>query len=241
MNAIEINNLTKKYKDTTAVNGLSLSIKEGELFSLLGVNGAGKTTTIKMLCTLTAPTSGDAYLFGHSIRNEPSRVKPLIATSPQETAVAYGLSVRENLELICGVHGFSREKTKQKIRELASLLGLCEILNKKAGKLSGGWQRRLSIAMALISEPKILFLDEPTLGLDVIARSELWDLIQTLKGKITIILTTHYMEEAEALSDRIAIMKDGQLLICDTAENIIASSGETSFERAFIKTVKEGL
>lgn len=241
MNAIEINNLTKKYKDTTAVNGLSLSIKEGELFSLLGVNGAGKTTTIKMLCTLTAPTSGDAYLFGHSIRNEPSKVKPLIATSPQETAVAYGLSVHENLELICGVHGFSREKTKQKIHKLASLLGLCEILNKKAGKLSGGWQRRLSIAMALISEPKILFLDEPTLGLDVIARSELWDLIQTLKGKITIILTTHYMEEAEALSDRIAIMKDGRLMICDTAENIIASSGETSFERAFIKTVKEGL
>lgn len=240
MNAIEIKSLTKQYKDTTAVDGLSLSIKDGELFSLLGVNGAGKTTTIKMLCTLTEPTSGDAYLFGHSIRKDPAAIKPLIAASPQETAVAYGLTVRENLELICGVHGITKEKTKQKIQELSSLLGLCAILNKRAGKLSGGWQRRLSIAMALVSEPKILFLDEPTLGLDVIARSELWDLIRTLKGKITIILTTHYMEEAEALSDRISIMKDGRLLICDTSENIIEASGESSFERAFIKIVKEG-
>lgn len=240
MNAIEIKDLTKKYKDTVAVDGLSLSIREGELFSLLGVNGAGKTTTIKMLCTLTEPTDGDALLLGHSIRREPSKVKSLIAVSPQETAIAQGLTVHENLELICGVHGFAREKSIQKINELSSLLGLSGILNKRAGKLSGGWQRRLSIAMALISEPKILFLDEPTLGLDVIARSELWDLIQTLKGKITIILTTHYMEEAEELSDRIAIMRNGRLLICDTAEKIIENAGETSFERAFIKTVKEG-
>lgn len=240
MNAIEIKSLTKKYKDTTAVDGLSLSIKEGELFSLLGVNGAGKTTTIKMLCTLTEPTDGDALLLGHSILKNAHEVKSLIAVSPQETAIAQGLTVNENLELICGVHGFSKEKAKQKISELSSLLGLSGILNKKAGKLSGGWQRRLSIAMALISEPKILFLDEPTLGLDVIARSELWDLIRALKGKITIILTTHYMEEAEALSDRIAIMKDGRLLICDTAEKIIENADETSFERSFIKIVKEG-
>ena len=238
MTAIKIENLTKKYKDVTAVDGLSLSIGEGELFSLLGINGAGKTTTIKMLSCLTLPTSGDAYLLGKSISKNATEVKSLIAVSPQETAVAPGLSVRENLELICGVHGFKKEKREEKIKELTALLGLDSVIKKKAGKLSGGWQRRLSIAMALISEPKILFLDEPTLGLDVIARSDLWNIIRALRGKITIILTTHYMEEAEALSDRIAIMKDGKLIACDTAENIKAAAGTDSFEEAFIRTVK---
>ena len=208
MDAIKIIGLTKKYKDVTAVDNLSLTVKEGELFSLLGVNGAGKTTTIKMLSCLTKPTDGDAFLHGKSIISDANDIKSIIAVSPQETAVAPGLSVLENLELICGVHGFSKEKRNEKIKELTELLGLDSVINKKAGKLSGGWQRRLSIAMALISEPKILFLDEPTLGLDVIARSDLWDIISSLKGKVTIILTTHYMEEAEALSDRIAIMKD---------------------------------
>ena len=238
MDAIKINGLTKRYKDIIAVDGLSLSVGEGELFSLLGVNGAGKTTTIKMLSCLTAPTEGDAFLMGKSICKAASEVKALIAVSPQETAIAPGLSARENLELICGVHGFSKEKTEKKIKELTELLGLESVLLRKAGKLSGGWQRRLSIAMALISEPKILFLDEPTLGLDVIARSELWDIICALKGKITIILTTHYMEEAEALSDRIAIMKDGKLLICDTAENIKEKAGTDNFEQAFVRIVK---
>ena len=238
MNAIEIKNLTKCYRDVTAVDGLSLSIGEGELFSLLGVNGAGKTTTIKMLSCLTEPTGGDAYLLGKSIRREAGEVKSLIAVSPQETAVAPGLSVRENLELICGVHGFSREKRNEKIEELSKLLGLREVIGKRAGKLSGGYARRLSIAMALISNPKILFLDEPTLGLDVIARSELWDMIRSLKGRITVILTTHYMEEAEALSDRIAIMRDGKLLICDTAEGIKETAGTESFEEAFVRIVK---
>ena len=238
MEAIKIENLTKKYKDVVAVDGLSLSIGEGELFSLLGVNGAGKTTTIKMLTCLTEPTSGDAFLLGKSIIKEKSDVKSFIAVSPQETAVAVGLSVRENLELMCGVCGFDKNKKEAKIGELTGLLGLDKVINKRAGKLSGGYQRRLSIAMALISEPKILFLDEPTLGLDVIARSDLWDIIRALKGKITIILTTHYMEEAEALSDRIAIMRNGKLLICDTAENIKSIAGESSFENAFINIVK---
>ncbi len=240
MNAIEIKGLTKKYRDVTAVDSLSLCIKEGELFSLLGVNGAGKTTTIKMLSCLTQPTRGDAYLCGKSICRESAAVKKLIAVSPQETAIAPGLTVRENLELICGVHGFSKEKQNTKIKELTELLGFDPVSKKKAGKLSGGWQRRVSIAMALISEPKILFLDEPTLGLDVLARSDLWDIIRTLKGKVTIILTTHYMEEAEALSDRIAIMKDGKLLICDTAEGIKSAAGTDKFEEAFIRIVKEG-
>ena len=236
--AIEIKDLTKRYKDLVAVDHLSLSVVEGELFSLLGVNGAGKTTTIKMLCCLSTPDEGDALLLGHSIRTEAAEVKRIIAVSPQETAVAPGLSVRENLELICGVHGFTKDKKAAKIAELSALLGLNTVLNKKAGKLSGGWQRRLSIAMALISEPKILFLDEPTLGLDVLARSDLWDIIRALKGTVTVILTTHYMEEAEALSDRIAIMKDGKLLICDTAEAIKNTAGTDNFEQAFIRIVK---
>lgn len=238
MNAITIESLTKRYRDVVAVDRLSLCIEEGELFSLLGVNGAGKTTTIKMLSCLTEPTSGDAFLLGKSIRKDAAAIKALIAVSPQETAVAPGLSVRENLEMMCGVHGFLRERTNAKIEELTSLLGLEEVMNRKAGKLSGGWQRRLSIAMALISEPRILFLDEPTLGLDVIARSELWDLIRSLKGKVTVILTTHYMEEAEALSDRIAIMKAGRLLICDTAENIKEAADTDTFEQAFIRIVR---
>lgn len=241
MLAIKTENLRKEYKDVTAVEGLDLAVAQGELFSLLGVNGAGKTTTIKMLSCLTQPTSGDAYLNGKSILKDTAEVKSIIAVSPQETAVAPGLSVRENLELMCGVHGFSKSKREAKIAELTELLKLKEISNKKAGKLSGGWQRRLSIAMALISEPEILFLDEPTLGLDVLARSELWDVIRALKGRVTIILTTHYMEEAEALSDRIGIMKDGRLLVCDTAANIKAIAGTDNFEQAFIRVIKEAV
>ena len=238
MTAIKTEKLTKKFKDLTAVDSLDLSVEAGELFSLLGVNGAGKTTTIKMLSCLTQPTSGDAFINGKSICKDTAAVKSLIAISPQETAVAPGLSVWENLELMCGVHGFTKEKQKAKIAELTELLGLEAVIKKKAGKLSGGWQRRLSIAMALISEPEILFLDEPTLGLDVLARSDLWDLIRSLKGKVTIILTTHYMEEAESLSDRIAIMKDGKLLICDTADKIKERAGTDNFEQAFIRIVK---
>ena len=237
--AISIENLSKRYGDVTAVNALSLAVSEGELFALLGVNGAGKTTTIRMLCGLVKPTSGDAFLLGKSIVREMNEAKPHLAVSPQETAVAPMLSVRENLELICGAHGFSKEKRKAKCDELIALLGLEEISGRRAGKLSGGYQRRLSIAMALVSEPRILFLDEPTLGLDVIARSELWDLIRALKGRITIVLTTHYMEEAEALSDRLAIMSRGRLLVCDTAENIKKMTGQERFEEAFITVVKE--
>ena len=240
MEAIKIVDLTKEYKDVTAVDHLSLSIKQGELFSLLGVNGAGKTTTIKMLCGLVAPTSGDAYLLDKNINTQMAQIKPMIAVSPQETAVAPNLSVKENLELIYGIHGFAKEQRKEKIEELTKHLGLTSVINKKAGKLSGGWQRRLSIAMALVSEPQILFLDEPTLGLDVLARSDLWDIITALKGKVTIVLTTHYMEEAEHLSDRVGIMKDGKLLACDTPEAIKASANANSLEQAFVRIVKEG-
>ncbi|MBQ4156280.1 MAG: ATP-binding cassette domain-containing protein, partial [Clostridia bacterium] len=238
MYAIKTEGLTKKYKDLYAVDNLNLCVYKGELFSLLGINGAGKTTTIKMLSCLTKPTSGDAFLNGKSICKEASKVKSYIAVSPQETAIAQGLSVKENLELMCGVYGFDKEKRNSKIEQLTELLGLQEVIKKKAGKLSGGWQRRLSIAMALISEPEILFLDEPTLGLDVVARSDLWDIIRALKGKVTIILTTHYMEEAEALSDRIAIMKNGKLLVCETAEKIKELAKTDNFEQAFIRIAK---
>lgn len=240
MTAIQIEHLRKEYKDVVAVEGLDLAVEQGELFSLLGVNGAGKTTTIKMLTCLTQPTSGDAFLNGKSILTDRNEVKGMIAVSPQETAVAPGLTVRENLELMCGIHGFSKSKREEKLHELMKTFDLEGVSKKKAGKLSGGWQRRLSIAMALISEPEILFLDEPTLGLDVLARSDLWDVIRSLKGKITIILTTHYMEEAEALSDRIGIMKNGRLLLCDSAANMKKLAGTDSFEQAFIHIVKEG-
>ena len=239
-NAIEIRKLTKDYKDIRAVDGLDLDIREGELFALLGVNGAGKTTTIKMLCGITSPTSGDALLGGKSIVSPADDVTKIIAVSPQETAVARNLSVRENLQLICGVHGFDKEKTASKVAATIDSFSLRQVAAKKASKLSGGWQRRLSIAMALISEPQILFLDEPTLGLDVIARSELWDTIRELKSRMTIILTTHYMEEAEELYDRIGVMKDGHLLAVGTASELKQQTGEEKFENAFIKLVKGG-
>ena len=240
MQAIKTDALVKRYKGITAVDKLDLEIGQGELFSLLGVNGAGKTTTIKMLSCLTRPTEGDALVGGYSIRKESEQVKRLISVSPQETAVAPNLSVRENLELICGIHGFSKKKTQAKMQELSANLGLDAVLEKKAGKLSGGYMRRVSIAMALISEPQILFLDEPTLGLDVIARHELWETIRALKGKITMILTTHYMEEAASLSDRIGIMKNGKLLAIGTVDTLIERAGTNDFEAAFVAIVTEG-
>ena len=239
MYAIQTTGLVKRYGKLTAVDGLDLAIFQGELFSLLGVNGAGKTTTVKMLSCLTKTTAGDAMVGGFSITGEPEQVKRLIGVSPQETAVAPNLTVKENLELICGIHGFSKEKTRAKITELTRQFSLESVLTRKAGKLSGGWQRRVSIAMALISEPKILFLDEPTLGLDVIARHDLWDMIRDLKGSVTVILTTHYMEEAEALSDRIGIMKEGRLLAVGTAEELKERAGTGDFETAFVTIVKE--
>ena len=241
MQAIKTTALVKRYKNLTAVDGLDLEIQHGELFSLLGVNGAGKTTAIKMLSCLTMPTAGEAEVGGYSVTKEPDQVKRLIGVSPQETAVAPNLSVKENLELICGIHGFSKEKTIARIEKLSRQFELDSVLQRKAGKLSGAWQRRVSIAMALISAPQILYLDEPTLGLDVIARHDLWDVIRSLKGNITIILTTHYMEEAEELSDRIGIMKSGKLLAVGTPEELTAKAGTKDFETAFVSIVREGL
>ncbi|PIH04767.1 ABC transporter ATP-binding protein [Clostridium combesii] len=234
MIAIETTNLTKKYKEKTAVDNLNLLIEQGELFSLLGVNGAGKTTTIRMLSCLSKPTSGDAFLLGDSIITNPIEVKQKINISPQETAVASNLTVKENLETIAGLYGSNKKEAIKKTKEMIESFELSEVENSKAKTLSGGLQRRLSIAMALISNPQILFLDEPTLGLDVLARRSLWSIIEKLKGKITIILTTHYLEEAEALSDRIAIMAKGQLKAVGTAKELISNTNTKKFEDAFI-------
>lgn len=237
--AIKTVALTKKYGEKTAVNSLDLTVHKGELFSLLGVNGAGKTTTIKMLSCLTAPTSGDAFLLGDSIVSSSAKVKAKTNVSPQETAVARNLSVYENLIFAAGIYGFDKAKSIASADKMMKDFALSDVAKSKAKTLSGGYARRLSIAMALISSPEILFLDEPTIGLDVIARRALWDVITSLKGKTTIILTTHYMEEAEALSDRIGIMAGGHLCAVGTAEEPIAKSGAKNFEEAFISIVKE--
>lgn len=234
MNAIETIELTKKYGEFTAVDGLNLTIEKGELFSLLGVNGAGKTTTIKMLACLTAPTSGDAIILGESIRKSQDKIKGRLSISPQETAVARNLTVTENLEMMAGIFGQNKTEAKNKTNEIIRELKLDEVSKKKAKSLSGGMQRRLSIAMSLISEPEVLFLDEPTLGLDVIARRELWNVIRGLKGKTTIIMTTHYMEETEALSDRVGIIAHGRLKAVGTTQELIDKAGAKNFEDAFV-------
>ncbi len=233
MLAIETENLTKRYKGKTAVNGINLKINQGELFALLGTNGAGKTTTIKMLSTLILPTDGKITINGLDIAKDRQKIKEILNVSPQETAIAPNLSVKENLEFMAGVYQISNKK--EKINELIKLFNLNEVLNQKAKTLSGGWQRKVSIAISLINEPKILFLDEPTLGLDVIARKELWAVINDLKGRITIILTTHYMEEAESLSDRIGIMAKGNLISVGTSEELIRQACAENFEDAFVK------
>ena len=238
MLAIETNKLTKKFKEKTAVNEINLKINEGELFALLGTNGAGKTTTIKMLSTLILPTEGEIKILGLDILKDRKKIKEILNVSPQETAIAPNLSVKENLEFMAGVYQIP--KKEEKIDELVKLFKLEEVLKQKAKTLSGGWQRKVSIAIALINEPKILFLDEPTLGLDVIARKELWNVIEKLKGKITIILTTHYMEEAESLSDRIGIMAKGNLVDVGTAEELIKRADTKNFEDAFVKIATGG-
>ena len=235
MLAIKTHNLTKKYKDKTVVNNLNLTVDKGEMYALLGVNGAGKSTTIKMLSCLIKPTSGDALLMGKSISEYETDVKQIISVSPQETSVAPNLTVRENLEFIAGIFGFSKAEAKEKASKMIEDFDMADIEKSRAKTLSGGWQRRLSIAMALISEPEIVFLDEPTVGLDVLARRELQKHIKKLKGKITIILTTHYLEEAEALSDRIGIMAKGVLKAEGTADELKAKAGTSDFEEAFVR------
>lgn len=239
MSGIAITGLTKKFKERTAVESLNLTIKQGEFFALLGTNGAGKTTTIKMLSCLLEPTSGDAVMMGNSLVKNSNAVKQIINVSPQETAVASKLSIKENLEVIAGIYGDNAREAAKKADEMLATFRLTDRAKDKAKSLSGGLQRKLSIAMALITNPQILFLDEPTLGLDVHARRDLWKTIRELKGKITIILTTHYLEEAEALADRIGIMTQGKMQIVGTAEEIMSATGTATFEDAFLRFADE--
>lgn len=233
--AIEIKGLRKEYGSLVAVNNISLDVEKGILFSLLGVNGAGKTTTIKMLTGLAKPTAGDAWVMGKSIIHDISEVKKVVNISPQDTAIAPNLTIRENLEFIAGVYNMDSTRTKERVAEIIDMFALSEVENKKAKTLSGGWKRRVSIAMALITEPEVLFLDEPTLGLDVLARRELWEIIRSLKGKVTIVLTTHYMEEVEALSDMVAVMVKGEIKAVGTVGELIEKTGTVNLEEAFVK------
>ncbi len=240
MTAIKLEGLKKCFGDKVAVNGIDLSIEQGSLYGLLGVNGAGKTTTIRMLSCLSKPTSGDAFVGGHSILTEADEVKSIIAVSPQETAIAPNLTVRENLEFMAEIYGSSRTDAVKKAKRIIEEYSLAEAADRRAKLLSGGWQRRLSIAMAIITDPQILFLDEPTLGLDVLARRELWSAIEQMRGRMTVILTTHYLEEAEALCDRIAVMVNGDILAEGTTDELCTVTGTDKLEAAFIKIAQGG-
>jgi ABC-2 type transport system ATP-binding protein len=240
MAIIQVTDLVKKFGDTTALNKVNLSVEKGELFGLLGVNGAGKTTLIRILCGLTKPTSGDAVILGDSVLSDMTKIKSKIALSPQETSVAPNLTVRENLTFFARIYGNTKQQTKTKVDECITYFGFEEIAEKRVKTLSGGWQRRLSLAIALIGEPEIIFLDEPTLGLDVLARRELWQTITKLKGRVTVILTSHYLEEIESLCEEVAILAKGNVLAVGTVNDIKTQTGEEKFEDAFVKIVGEG-
>jgi ABC-2 type transport system ATP-binding protein len=212
--------ITKKFGNLTAVDNVNLSINTGELFSILGPNGAGKTTIIKMLCCLLKPTSGTATIKGLDIVKDAHEVKKIIDISPQETAIADHLNSRENLMMMAGIYNVPKEEANKRTDELLRLFGLSDRANEQVRKFSGGMKRRLSIAMSLISDPEILFLDEPTLGLDPEVRRRMWHLIENLKGKKTVILTTHYLEEADALADRVLIIDKGKIIALDTPERL---------------------
>lgn len=235
MEIITINNLSKDYKGKKALDNLSLTIKEGELFGLLGVNGAGKTTLIKILCGLTKKNCGKIIINGFNLDTDVDKIKEIIDISPQETSVANNLTVKENLEFFANIYGYNSEES---VKEVVDAFSLSEVLNQKAKTLSGGYKRRLSIAIALISKPKILFLDEPTLGLDVFSRRELWSIIKKLRKDITIILTSHYLEEIENLCDRVAILSKGKLLLTGTVDELKQKTNSNNFEDAFIKIVE---
>ena len=227
MDAIRTFKLTKRFNSLIAVNSIDLKIEQGELFSLLGPNGAGKTTTINMLCCLLKPTEGTAQIMGYDTIKEPLKVKELIGVSPQETAISEHLNSWENLALIGKIHGMSSDAVKSRSGELLEVMGLTERGKDRVGKFSGGMKRRLSTAMAMIHDPSILFLDEPTLGLDPQARRATWEHIAQLKGRKTILLTTHYMEEADFLSDKVAIIDEGR---------IVAEGAPGQLKANFLKT-----
>ena len=235
--AIELKGLTKKFGEKTAVDHIGLTVNEGEIFGLLGVNGAGKTTTIRMLTGLSVPTEGEAKVLGLDLRNDLDKIKLMVNVSTQETSIAGNLTVEENLKFIAGIYGVDKTVLNERLEDIYSSLELGEVKNQRSKTLSGGWQRRLSIAMALITGPKLIFLDEPTLGLDVLARRELWRFVKKLKGKVTIVLTTHYLDEVEALCDTIAVMAKGKVLAVGTADELKKSVNKETLEDAFVEIV----
>ena len=235
--AIVLKGITKKFGTKTAVDHIDLEVSEGEIFGLLGVNGAGKTTTIRMLTGLSLPTEGEAKVLGLDLRSDIDKIKLLVNISTQETAIAGNLTVEENLKFIAGIYGVSNEDLKERLEDIYDSLELGEVRDQRSKTLSGGWQRRLSIAMALITGPKLIFLDEPTLGLDVLARRDLWRFVKKLKGKVTIVLTTHYLDEVEALCDTIAVMAKGHVLAVGTADELKKSVNKDTLEDAFVEIV----
>ena len=233
--AIGIEHLTKKYEDVTAVEDLSLQIEKGELFGLLGPNGAGKTTIINILCGLIKPTSGTAKVGHFDVQKETYQVRELIGVCPQETAVYPYLTGAENVELFGNLHIMTNETIETRRNMLLEKLGLTQEAKRKAEKYSGGMRRRLSLALALIHNPQVAFLDEPTVALDPQSRHAVWDFIRELKKENkTIILTTHYMEEAEALCDRVGIIDHGKLLALGPPKDLVLKAGVTNLEEVFI-------
>ncbi|MCK4681872.1 ATP-binding cassette domain-containing protein [Candidatus Bipolaricaulota bacterium] len=218
--AIQMTGISKTFGKHLAVVGLDLTVQQGELFSLLGPNGAGKTTTIKMLCCLLRPSSGTATIMGNDIQKAPLAVKQVIDISPQETALSEHLNAWENLSLIGRSHGLAKSTVRKRSEELLQMMSLLDRAKERVRRFSGGMKRRLSIAMALVSDPQVLFLDEPTLGLDPQSRAGLWEHIERLKGGKTVMLTTHYLEEADSLADRIAIMDEGRVVVQGTSREL---------------------
>jgi len=243
--AIVIDNLIKKFEDVTAVDGLSLKVEKGELFGLLGPNGAGKTTTINVLCGLLEPTSGSISVASYDVRKELEKVKELIGVCPQETAVFPYLTGRENVELFGNLHTMPKEKLRKNTDELLEKMSLMEDAKRRVGKYSGGMKRRINLIMALVHNPEIAFLDEPTVAMDPQSRHTVWDFIRDLKkqGK-TVILTTHYMEEAEELCDRVGIIDHGKLIALGSPEQLKKKFGAKNLEEVFIqltgRRIREG-
>ena len=234
--AIVIENLVKKFEDVTAVDGVSLQVAKGELFGLLGPNGAGKTTTINILCGLVKPTNGSAKVGGYDVQKEPAKVKELIGVCPQETAIYPYLTGAENVELFGNLHAMNKETVKKRRDMMLEKMGLTQDAKRKAEKYSSGMKRRLSLILALIHDPQIAFLDEPTVAMDPQSRHAVWDFIKELKKEDkTIILTTHYMEEAEELCDRVGIIDHGKLIALGSPEDLISKNKVKNLEEVFIK------
>lgn len=234
---IEIKDLTKKYSKLVAVDGVSFDIRDRECFALLGFNGAGKTTLINLLSTQILPTSGTASIDGMDLVADREKIRKKINISPQESAVAKNLTVRENLEFIASLYGI--EDAGGKIDAVITKFGLQDKQDVRCKKLSGGQIRRVSIALAMITEPQILFLDEPTLGLDIKSRKILWEIIGELKKSLTILLTTHYLEEVEFLADRVGIISRGKIKAIGTREEILEFAQTQTLEDALLKLSEE--